>query len=111
MPMNGQDGYNELNYPTLDTYHTPLIVSAGADGDLGLFEPFEPFEPYDPTKIVLTGPYGAVLNDVGILAQPRHGPGGPFDFSNAAVTPLGNLVTSALADNLTNRNRRAGKGK
>jgi len=57
-----------------------------------------------------SGPYGAVVEDAGILAQPRHGPGGPFDITSA-LTPLGNLVTSALADNLTNRNRRAGKGK
>lgn len=104
MVMNGAYGFNEINYPTLDTYHTPLLVSAGADGDLGLFEP------YQVTVTAASGPYGAVVEDAGILAQPRHGPGGPFDITSA-LTPLGNLVTSALADNLTNRNRRAGKGK
>lgn len=30
---------NEGNFHTLDTYHTPIIVSAGKDGLLGLFEP------------------------------------------------------------------------
>lgn len=32
-------GVNETNYHTLDTWHAFLIVSAGADGNLGLFEP------------------------------------------------------------------------
>jgi prepilin-type N-terminal cleavage/methylation domain-containing protein len=32
-------GVNETNYHTLDTWHAFLIVSAGADGKLGLFEP------------------------------------------------------------------------
>ncbi len=31
--------YNEINYHTPDTYHTPLIVSAGLDNNLGLYEP------------------------------------------------------------------------
>lgn len=31
--------YNETNYHTPDTYHTPLIMSAGADEELGLYEP------------------------------------------------------------------------
>ncbi len=31
--------YNETNYHTPDTFHTPLIVSAGADQQLGLYEP------------------------------------------------------------------------
>jgi len=100
----GTKGFNEMNYPTLDTYHTPLIVSAGADGDLGLFEPHQG---------TASGASGAdVLDtDLGILAQPIHGPGGPYDFSDLARTPLGNSVISALTDNITNRNRRAGKGK
>jgi prepilin-type N-terminal cleavage/methylation domain-containing protein len=32
-------GINETNYHTLDTWHAFLIVSAGNDGNLGLFEP------------------------------------------------------------------------
>lgn len=31
--------FNETNYHTPDTYHAPIIVSAGADEELGLFEP------------------------------------------------------------------------
>lgn len=31
----------EPNYHTRDTWHAPLVVSAGGDGDLGLFEPNE----------------------------------------------------------------------
>jgi len=31
--------FNETNYHTPDTYHTPLIVSSGADETLGLYEP------------------------------------------------------------------------
>ncbi len=31
------DEFNETWYHTPDTYHTPLIVSAGPDGDLGLY--------------------------------------------------------------------------
>jgi prepilin-type N-terminal cleavage/methylation domain-containing protein len=44
--LNGLNGtptfaneFNEANYHTPDTYHIPLIVSAGADEELGLFEP------------------------------------------------------------------------
>ncbi len=31
--------FNEVNYHTLDTYHIPLILSAGPDEELGLNEP------------------------------------------------------------------------
>ncbi len=98
--------YNENLYPTLDTYHTPLVVSLGADGDLGLFEPFQAGTDSNGDGILDT--------DMGILAQPIHAPGtpgNPYDLGSSALTPMGNHVTSALADNLTNRNRRAGKGK
>ncbi len=44
--LNGADGkplfadeFNEAKYHTPETYHAPLVVSAGADGVLGLFEP------------------------------------------------------------------------
>lgn len=100
----GVTGFNEMNYPTIDTYHTPLIVSVGADGDLGLFEP------YQGTASGVSGA-GVLDTDLGILAQPIHGPGGPYDFSSLAVTPSGNQATSALMDNITNRSRRSGKGK
>jgi hypothetical protein len=32
---------HEAQVHTVDTYHIPLIVSAGADGELGLFEPID----------------------------------------------------------------------
>jgi type II secretory pathway pseudopilin PulG len=97
--------YNETLYPTLDTYHTPLVVSLGADGDLGLYEP------YEGTASGASGA-GVLDTNLGILAQPIHGSGGPYDIvDNVTRTPTGNYVTSTLADNLTNRNRRAGKGK
>ena len=96
--------FNETSYPTLDTYHTPLVVSVGADGDLGLYEP------YAGTASGASG-VGVLDTNLGILAQPIHGPGGPYDFGTTALTPMGNQVLSSLADNLTNRNRRAGKGK
>ncbi|MFM9964119.1 MAG: type II secretion system protein [Planctomycetaceae bacterium] len=88
--------YNETSYPTLDTYHTALVVSAGADGVLGLYEPY-----------VASDVNGDGLIDYGILCQPEYDatimPASPYNISLA--------TTSALADNLTNRNRRAGKGK
>lgn len=99
----GAAGFNEMNYPTIDTYHTPLIVSVGADGDLGLFEPYQAGTDSDGDGVLDT--------DMGILAQPIHGPAGPYDFGSQALTPLGNDVLSALTGNITNRNRRAGKGK
>jgi len=34
-----QRGFNERDFHTFSTYHTPLVVSAGPDGELGLFEP------------------------------------------------------------------------
>ena len=89
--------YTELLYPTLDTYHTPLIISCGADGELGLYEPFAS---------------GPGMTNMGILAQPIHNPSGTaYDFGPLAVTPNGKHVLAALSDNMTNRNRRAGKGK
>lgn len=37
--------FNEQNYHTLDTYHAPLVISAGSDGRLGLVEPTEGTSP------------------------------------------------------------------
>jgi len=44
--LNGTNGkpvfateFNETNYHTPDTWHTPLIISGGADEELGLLEP------------------------------------------------------------------------
>ena len=80
--------YNEAKYHTPDTYHAPLIVSAGPDELLGLREPTE--------TDVAAGIYGN-------LAQ----------YAGTTVTaPLpSNTVVDQLFDNITNRNRRAGGRK
>ncbi|HQZ67296.1 MAG TPA: type II secretion system protein, partial [Planctomycetaceae bacterium] len=46
--LNGVNGmplfrteFNEANYHTPDTFHAPLIVSLGKDGQLGLYEPHD----------------------------------------------------------------------
>ncbi|MDG2128233.1 MAG: type II secretion system protein [Fuerstiella sp.] len=77
--------YNEAKYHTPDTYHAPLIVSAGPDELLGLREPTE------------TNQTAGIF---GNLAQ----------YADTTVTaPLpSNAVVDQLFDNITNRNRRAG---
>ncbi len=73
----------EDEYHTLDSYHTPLIISAGPDGILGLLEPFEPFgtSPDDYNR--------------GYLAMP--------DTNNGAdLSTIVNPGSTALGDNLTN---------
>lgn len=57
---------SETAYHTKNTYHTLLVVSAGADGELGLYEPRDP----DPTHfgwlakpISTTNPGDGPLND------------------------------------------------
>ncbi len=108
----GPAGFNEMNYPTIDTYHTPLIISAGPDDDFGLYLP-NLCEDLNGNTVLDAGEdtNGNGVLDYGVLAQPIHGPAGPYDFGNLAVTPNGNHVISALVDNITNRNRRAGRGK
>ena len=84
-------GYPEGIFPTLDTYHAPLVVSAGADGVLGLHEPY------------LLAPNAGGVMQYGVLAQPIFTSPNPNDIPTSTF--------DALTDNLTNRNRRAGKGK
>ena len=92
--LNGTTGnafsleFNELKYHTPDTFHAPLLVSAGPDGVLGLREPNE----NDPTSGVF-----------GNLAQYA-------DTTTFSPFPSSNVIDS-LTDNLTNRNRRAGGRK
>ena len=110
----GPAGFNEMNYPTIDTYHTLLIVSAGPNGQFGLYLPNlcedlngdGQFQAAEDTN-------GNGVLDNGVLAQPMHGSGNAFDFtSSTALAEDGQTdVISALTDNITNRNRRAGKGK
>lgn len=93
--LNGANGspllateFNEANYHTPETYHTPLVVSAGPDGDLGLLEP------------VVTDPS---TNTFGNLASiPDMNNDTLFDATDHL------LVRDQLVDNITNRNRRAG---
>lgn len=96
----GAGGFNELNYPTIDTLHVPLIVSAGPDNAVGLFEPFLAWD-----SLLAGAAYaGDSSVDYGILAQPIYGTAGnPYDIPATTI--------SALTDNLTNQNRRAGGGK
>ena len=77
--------YNEAKYHTPDTYHTPLVVSAGPDGFLGLREPTDTDS--------AAGIYGNLAQYAG----------------TTTTSPLpSTIVVDQLFDNITNRNRRAG---
>ncbi|MGC1275687.1 MAG: type II secretion system protein [Planctomycetaceae bacterium] len=67
----------EREYHTLNTWHAPLVVSAGADGELGLYEPTD-------------------RANFGHLAQPM---------PNTSSPPNG--YSTALQDNVTNLNGQA----
>ncbi|MCH2201939.1 MAG: type II secretion system GspH family protein [Fuerstiella sp.] len=84
MGIDLQDYINEDTFHTIDTYHTPLIVSAGADENLGLYEPW----------FTDTGIFGTLAQPVGVVL-----PAVP-------VYPLAG--EDAMLDNVTNRSRRAG---
>jgi len=77
--------FNEVNYHTPDTFHAPLIISAGPDEELGLREPVET----DGVK----GIFGNLAQLAGTTVQ-NPGP------SSATI--------DALLDNISNLNRRAG---
>ena len=113
MGINIAAEINEGKYHTLDTYHVPLVVSAGPDQLLGLYEPHEidydlnangvvdPGE--ETTPGLVNGAFDGVL---GNLAQ----------YSATFITADGDgstetpstSVTDMLFDNVTSRNRRAG---
>jgi len=89
--LNGANGaplfaseFNEAKYHTPETYHTPLIVSAGPDGLTGLWEP-------NDTDGV---------QRFGNLAQ--------LEGTSVSSPPPTPAVLEKLQDNITNRNRRAG---
>ena len=84
--------FNESKYHTPDTYHVPLIVSAGLDGELGLREP-------NDTNASL-GIFGNLAQYAGTFA-----PG----FSTGPLPSP--TVTDQLFDNITSRNRRVGSKK
>jgi hypothetical protein len=77
--------FNEANYHTPDTFHVPLIISAGPDEELGLREPSD-----------TNGAQGIFGN----LAQLA-------DTTVQAPQPSSATV-EALLDNISNLNRRAG---
>ncbi|MEY2724145.1 MAG: hypothetical protein RLZZ458_12 [Planctomycetota bacterium] len=77
--------YNEANYHTPETFHAPLIVSAGPDESLGLREPSE--------TDLSSGIFGNLAQLAGTTVQ------NPQPSSR---------VIDALTDNISNLNRRAG---
>ncbi len=90
MDINVAGEFNEAKYHTPDTYHSPLVVSAGADGLLGLREPNDT----DATS----GVFGNLAQYAGTSA-----------LSALAADPnVVSGVVDSLFDNITNRNRRAG---
>ena len=84
--------FNESKYHTPDTYHVPLIVSAGLDGKLGLREPTD------------TNAAAGVLGNLAQYAN-TFAPG----FSTGPAPSA--EVMDQLLDNITSRNRRAGSKK
>ncbi|MEQ9409710.1 MAG: type II secretion system protein [Fuerstiella sp.] len=85
MGIDLTEEYNEAKYHTPDTYHVPLIVSAGPDERLGLREPNNTDAP--------AGVFGNLAQYAGTTVS--------------APLPT-NEVVDTLFDNITNRNRRAG---
>ena len=116
-PINVLSVVHESRYPTFDTYHKPLVVSAGPDGVLGLYEPFYT-EDLNFNGVLDAGEdqNGNGYLDIGWLAQPINedinldgiqqgsevdlNGNGDFD---AYLRPL------AALDDMTNRNQRAGQ--
>lgn len=94
----------EAMYHTPNTYHTPLIVSAGADGILGLLEPTNYDADRNGDGVVNPGEdangNGAHDGVYGHLAQ-------PVGISSLADTQ-NDAILGPLFDNITNRNQRAG---
>jgi prepilin-type N-terminal cleavage/methylation domain-containing protein len=78
--------FNEASYHTPDTFHAPLVISAGPDERLGLFEP------NDTARAGNLGAYDSDLDGNGTAGEPS-------DFD---------LLLDALTDNLTSRNKISG---
>ncbi len=85
MGVDLQDYINEDTFHSIDTFHTPLIVSAGPDEILGLYEP----------TTVSTGVLGTLAQVDGT------------NFDSGTMVPT-QAVEDSLLDNVTNRHRRAG---
>ena len=100
-PLFGSE-FNEGKYHTPDTYHTPLIVSAGPDGIVGLFESNEidfdingngVVDPGEETiPLFVNGSFDGILGNLGAV-DTRISVGAAID---------------AMTDNLTNRSKRIG---
>jgi len=99
---------SESRYHTLDTFHKPLVVSAGEDGYLGLYEPFHN-EDLNFNGILDSGEdaNGNGRLDIGLLAQPLDETAGVDQNGNGYADSIAAPV--AALDDLTNRNRRAGE--
>jgi prepilin-type N-terminal cleavage/methylation domain-containing protein len=115
---------HESTYHTFDTYHKPLVVSAGPDGSLGLYEPFFT-EDLNGDGALSAGEdqNGNGYFDIGWLAQPIDedvdfatytSTGYPWDgVSGGELNGNGELDSAlrplAALDDMTNRNQRAGQ--
>lgn len=102
---NGIDASSVLSealYHTIDTYHKPIVVSAGPDGLLGLLEPIHNedinFNGKIDTMPINEDANGNGYLDIGGLGQVPVDSSGAFTKTNDAL------------DDITNRNRRAGGG-
>jgi len=91
--LNGLNGrpllaaeFNEAKYHTPDTFHAPVIMSAGVDQKLGL---------YEPTDTANLGNLAAYNSNLDGNATP----GQPSDFA---------ALIDVISDNLTSRNKLAG---
>ena len=102
--LNGTNGkptlaleYNEAKYHTPDTFHAPLVVSAGPDGVLGLFEP------NDTTRrgnLALPTAY----DFVGQMPSTTS-----LDGNNTHSEPADIMIcVDQLSDNITSRNKLSG---
>lgn len=81
-----RDEFNSAKYHTPDTYHTPLVLSVGVDGILGL---------YEPTDTANRGNLARYNDDL-------NGNGTTWETADL------NLMIDAISDNITSRNKRAG---
>jgi len=77
--------FNEVNYHTPDTFHAPLIISAGPDEELGLREPVD------------TNGGEGIFGNLAQLAD-----------TTVQNPQPSSATTDALLDNISNLNRRAG---
>jgi prepilin-type N-terminal cleavage/methylation domain-containing protein len=123
--INMLDAVSESRYHTLDTYHRPLVVSAGPDGFLGLYEPFHNEDTNlngildsneDDGSASLPNDNANGFLDLGILAQPINEDtnlngiqdAGELDLNgNAEFDTFANPL--AAFDDISNHNLRAGE--